>query len=71
MLAAVTDPHREHRVNKILPPCGDINKVLEATLHTIHLLPASLTGTSPETECCFTGTSESAKVTNKTVTIPL
>lgn len=71
MLAAVTDPHREHRVNKILPPCGDINKVLEATLHTIHLLPASLTGTSPETECSFTETSESAKVTNKTVTIPL
>lgn len=71
MLAAVTDPHWECRVNKMLPPRGDINKVLEATHHVIHLLPASLTGTSPETECCFTGTSESAKVTNKTVTNPL
>lgn len=60
-----------HISHKTLPPCGDINKMLEATPHTIHLLPASLTGTSPETECCFTGTSESAKVTNKTVTIPL
>lgn len=71
MLAAVTDPHWECRVNKMLPPRGDINKVLEATHHVIHLFPASLTGTSPERECCFTGSSESAKVTNKTVTIPL
>lgn len=70
-LAAATDPHWEHRVNKILPPHGDINKVLEATHHAIHLLPASLTSPSSEIECCFTGTSESAEVTNKTVTIPL